>query len=431
MQEETIHPYLPLKVRDFRLLLLSIFTIALAGQVQGVVVAWQIYAITTDPLALGLLGLAEALPFIAVALFAGHVADTRNRQWIAVCSLITLLACAIALLVLSLVPEFQGLEWAIYGVIVLSGVARSFLGPARTALSAEVVPRELYSSSVTWRTTTWQIAMVSGPALGGGLYALGSERLAYAVTVILAFTALAFQLAVRPPARRAATKHVSIWKSLEEGISFLLRQKVILSAITLDLFAVLFGGAVALLPIYASEILKVGPAGLGLLRAAPAAGAVVMSVILTHRGPFQRAGVALLLNVALFGVSMILFGVSTSFPLSLALLACSGAVDYVSVVIRHTLVQVLTPEHMLGRISAVNAIFIGSSNEIGAFESGLAAKLFGTVRSVVAGGVITLIVVAVTAWRVPELRALRRIGEAEPTKPTRNPEPSHDHESPP
>ena len=242
------HPYAPLRVGNFRWLLLSHFAIALATQIQGVVVAWQIYSITKDPLSLGLIGLAEALPFIVVALFAGHAADTKSRKWIALWSLATLLACALALLLLSLASNLAGLEWAIYGVIVLSGIARSFLGPARMALSAEVVPRELYPSSVTWRTGTWQVAAVSGPALGSGLYTLGKEQLAYGVTVALAFAALLLQAAVHPAARRTGAARVSIWKSLGEGITFLFQQKVVLSAISLDLFAVLFGGAVALLP---------------------------------------------------------------------------------------------------------------------------------------------------------------------------------------
>ncbi len=399
----------PLSIPSFRWLIVSLFTLTLASQIQGVVVAWQIYAITKDPLALGLIGLAEALPFLAVALFAGHLADTRSRWGIALASIAALLACGLALLLLTLAPPFAGLEWAIYGVIVASGVARSFLGPARVALSAEIVPRELFPASVTWRTAIWQVGAVSGPAVGGGLYALGEEKLGYGVTVALIVAALVFQVAVRVPPRPVVPSEDSIWTSLREGLGFVLSQRVILSAISLDLFAVLFGGAVALLPIYADEILKVGPEGLGLLRAAPAAGAVVMSVILTHRAPFESAGRTLLVSVAAFGACMIGFGVSTSFWLSLGLLALSGAVDYISVVIRHTLVQVLTPERMLGRISSVNAIFIGSSNEIGAFESGAAARLLGTVPSVVVGGAITLGVVAITAWRVPELRQLRRI----------------------
>jgi MFS family permease len=299
--------------------------------------------------------------------------------------------------------------WPIYLVIFASGIARSFLQPSRTALSAELVPRPLYPNAVTWRSSTWQLAAVLGPALGGIIYGFGSVTAAYTVDaslMLLGVLAIArIQHAV------AARRHggESVRQSLASGIRFVRTQPVVLGAMALDLFSVLFGGATALLPIFADTILHVGPEGLGILRAAPAAGAVVMSLALAHRPPLERAGRTLLVNVALFGISMIVFGLSRSFVLSLAVLAVSGMVDTVSVVVRSTLLQVLTPEHLLGRVSSVNAIFIGSSNEIGAFESGLAAKLLGTVPSVVLGGLATLLVVTVTAIRVPELRRLREI----------------------
>jgi MFS family permease len=399
-----------LVVGGFRWLLASLVLIALASQVQSTALGLQVYAVSgKSSLALGGIGLAEALPFIAASLLAGYVADTWNRQRIALIALWVLLACALTLLCFAFLTPSGGLLWAIFAAVAVSGVARSFLGPARTALSAEVVPRPLFAASVKWRTAAWQIAAVAGPALGGVLYARGGAPLAYGGTIVLAAGALAFQALIRPPAAAPAGAAEPILDSLREGIAFLRHEKIILAAITLDLFAVLFGGAVALIPIYA-DILGVGPGEVGVLRAAPAAGAVLTWILLARAGPFQRAGRSLLVCVALFGVSMIAFGVSTSYPLSVVLLAVSGGVDYVSVVIRHTLVQVLTPPRMLGRIAAVNAIFIGSSNEIGAFESGAAAYLIGTVPSVVAGGLATLAVVAVTAWRVPELRRLRRIG---------------------
>jgi MFS family permease len=409
---DALSPFAPLRVPSFRWLVTGLLATTLSSQVQGVAVAWQIYAITKSPLALGMVGLAEALPSIAVALFAGHAADVGNRQRIAIASLAALLVCSAALFGLSLFPAFYGIEWLIYGIIAASGVARGFLGPSRTALSAEVIPRELFASSVNCRTGTWQVAAVTGPALGGVLYAIGAERLSYGVTVALACAALVFQGLVRSPARKRADAHGSILESLKEGISFIARQRIVLGAISLDLFAVLFGGAVALLPIFAGEILRVGPVGLGLLRAAPAAGAVVMSLALTRKGPFVKAGTSMLVSVAIFGLCMIGFGLSTSYSLSLALLALSGAVDHISVVIRHTLIQVVTPQRMLGRVVAVNNIFIGSSNELGAFESGVAARVLGTVPSVVAGGIVTLVVVAATAWYVPELRRLRQIEAA-------------------
>jgi hypothetical protein len=248
-----------------------------------------------------------------------------------------------------------------------------------------------------------------GPALGGLIYGFGNVTAAYAVDVSLMLAALLAIARINhePPVRAASSE--SVLESLGSGIRFVRRQPVVLGALALDLFSVLFGGATALLPVFADRILHVGPQGLGLLRAAPAAGAVVMSLVLAHRPPLRRAGRTLFVNVALFGVTMIVFGLSRNFALSLGVLAASGMVDTVSVVVRSTLLQVLTPEHLLGRVSSVNAIFIGSSNEIGAFESGVAARLLGTVPSVVAGGMATLAVVAVTAWRVPELRRLREI----------------------
>lgn len=406
--------YAALRVPDFRRYTLALFALTLATQVQGVAVAWQVYAITRDPLSLGLIGLAEALPYIAVALFAGHLADRVDRRLLVLAATTALVACSIALLVLTLrPPPTVRLVGALYAVIVASGVARSVLQPARTALASELVPRALLESAITWRSATWQAAAVVGPAIGGLLYAWRGAPAGYAVDVtLLAFALLAFARVSRERAAtpRAVTPAGSIVASVSEGVHWLRGQPVMLGAMTLDLFSVLFGGATALLPIFAGDILHVGPQGLGALRAAPAAGAVVTSLLLAHRPPLRRAGPALLTVVALFGLTMIGFGLSRSFPLSLALLAASGAVDMVSVVVRSNLLQLLTPEHMLGRVSAVNQIFIGSSNEIGAFESGVAAKYLGVARSVVIGGVLTLVVVGGTAIKVPELRKLGSIG---------------------
>jgi predicted MFS family arabinose efflux permease len=291
-------------------------------------------------------------------------------------------------------------------VILVSGVARSFLQPARQALSAELVPRALYPNAVTWRSLTWQVASVGGPAAGGVLYAAAGPTSAYALDTALMAVAFVAFVAIRHRSPQRGGGEARLVEGVVSGLRFVRRQPVILGAMTLDLFSVLFGGATALLPVFAEEILRVGPTGLGVLRAAPAAGAVVTSLLLAHRPPFRRAGRALIAVVALFGVSMIGFGLSRSYPLSVAFLVASGAVDMVSVVIRSTLLTVLTPDHLLGRVSAVNQIFIGSSNEIGAFESGVAARLLGTAASVVVGGVLTLAVVAVTAAKIPELRRL-------------------------
>ncbi len=404
-------PYASLRIANFRWFIISLLTMNVATQLQAVVVSWQVYALTRDPLSLGLIGLAEALPFIGFALPAGHLADRARRLRIARFALAGLLGCSASLLwfTVQLGLLHAGRVWPIYAVIFLSGIARSFLQPARTALSAEVVPRSLYSNAVTWRSSTWQLAAVLGPALGGLIYGFGNATAAYVVDVVLMLAALLAIARIAHEPRIRAASDQPILESLGDGIRFVRRQPVVLGALALDLFSVLFGGATALLPVFADQILHVGPQGLGVLRAAPAAGAVVMSLVLAHRPPLTSAGRSLLANVAVFGASMIVFGLSRSFMLSLAALVVSGMADTVSVVVRSTLLQVLTPEHLLGRVSSVNAIFIGSSNEIGAFESGVAAKLLGTVPSVVLGGLITLGVVGVTAARAPELRRLREI----------------------
>lgn len=399
--------YASLRIPKYRWFILSLMLMTVATQIRGVVVAWQIYANTHDPLSLGLIGLAEALPFISSALYAGHIADRHDRRRISLAALVALFGCALALLALTVRARVS--VWPFYIVIFISGIARSFLQPARTALAAELVPRELYPSAVAWRSSTWQFAAVLGPAAGGLLYAFGGPAWSYLVDATLMAASLAALAAVRHPARHVAVLHHSVRDSLAEGIRWVRSQPIILGAMTLDLFSVLFGGATALLPIFASEILHTGPAGLGVLRAAPAAGAVVMSVIVAHGKPMARAGRALLLNVGAFGACMVGFGLSRSFALSLVLLSVSGMVDTVSVVVRSTLLQVLTPDALLGRMSAVNAIFIGSSNEIGEFESGVTAKLLGAARSVVVGGTLTLAVVGLTAWRVPSLRRLREL----------------------
>ena len=404
-----------MRVPNFRRYIVCLFALTLGIQIQGTIVGWQVYDLTHDPLALGLVGLAEALPAISMALYAGHVADTRDRRRIALVALIALVGCSIALWVLShqllagvAVQPKQRLN-AIYSVIVLSGIARAFLQPARQSLSAELLPRELYPNAITWRSGSWQLGAVFGPALGGVLYAVGGTTLAYAVDVALMVTAVLILLSIRHVAPPRVKSDEKILSSLTSGLRFVLGEPVILGAMTLDLFSVLFGGAIALLPVFAAEILHVGPQGLGILRAAPALGAVISSVALTRWPPFDRTGRTLLFAVAGFGLCMIGFGVSRSFILSTVLLWASGACDMVSVVVRSTLLQVRTPLELMGRVSSVNQIFIGSSNEIGGFESGVTARWFGTANSVVFGGVATLAVVAIVAWRLPVLRRLGRL----------------------
>ena len=379
----------------------------LGTQIQATVVAWQVYAITKDPLSLGLVGLAEALPFIGAALYAGHVADRHDRKRLSLIALAVQAGCGLALLILTVQAKslLTTSVWPVYAVVAVSGLARSFLQPARTALGAEIVPRETYANAVTWRSSLWQFGAVAGPALGGVIYGFSGPRLAYIVEVILCVTAFVLFARIAYTRLPLVADDRGIGENLTMGIRFLMTQPELLGAQLLDLFSVLFGGAPALLPIFASDILHVGPQGLGVLRAAPAAGAVLVSVFLIHRR-IRKAGPTLFFCVAAFGLSWILFALSRSFWLSLALLVAGGMVDNVSVIIRSTLLTLRTPPHMLGRVSAVNQIFIGSSNEIGSFESGVAAKLLGTVRSVVFGGLITLGVVGVTAWKIPRLRKL-------------------------
>jgi MFS family permease len=406
-------PYAALRVPDFRRFIAFLAAQTLATMMQGVAVGWQLYVVTHDPLALGLVGLAEALPFIGFALPAGHLADRVDRRRLSLAALLVLALCSAALFALTALQLIRvDTAWVVYAVIFVSGIARSYLQPTRTALSADLVPRALYVNSITWRSSTWQSAAVVGPALGGLLVALGGPELTYGVAAVLlaaAWGAL-FRVAPQPLPQPDANTDTEGLAGLLHGVRFVLTQPVLLGAQTLDLFSVLFAGAEALLPIFASDILHVGAAGLGVLRAAPAAGSVLMSLYQAFRPLRGRMGRALLTSVTLYGLSISGFGVSRNFPLSVALLLASGVFDNVSVVLRSTLLQTLTPRHLLGRVAAVNAIFIGSSNEIGAFESGLAARLIGAVPAVLVGGLVPMLVVATIAWRVPQLRRLERIG---------------------
>ena len=400
-------PYVSLRNPNFLWYVASLVALTLGTQIQATVVAWQVYALTKDPLSLGLVGLAEALPFIGAALYAGHVADRHNRKALSMIALAVQLVCGVALLVLTVYSArfLARTILPIYAVVCASGLARSFLQPARTALGAEIVPRETYTNAITWRSSLWQFAAVVGPAAGGILYGFSGPRLAYVVEAVLCAVALFLFGRIAYTRQPAVINEATLGENLTVGIRFMMTQPELLGAQLLDLLAVLFGGAPALLPIFASDILHVGPEGLGVLRSAPAAGAVLISLLLVHRN-LRNAGRTLFICVGLFGLCWIFFALSRWFWVSLALLFISGMVDNVSVVIRSTLLTVRTPPHMLGRVSAVNQIFIGSSNEIGSFESGVAARLLGTVRSVIFGGFVTLGVVGVTAWKIPRLREL-------------------------
>ncbi len=400
-------PYASLRLPEYRAFLVAMAAVFVATQIQSAVLGWQVYAMTGDPLSLGLVGLAEAVPFLALTLVGGWAADRVDRRRLTVASLLTVAASGLALLVLSLLAPRTPLPY--YAAQALAGVGRAFFRPATSALGAELVPRAHYLNAATWRSSIFHSTMVVGPAVGGGLIALGGPTIAYATVLVLSGIGL-FSLAAIRPRPRAPAGPGHIVAELSDGIRFVFHHPLLLGAMSLDLFAVLFGGATALLPVFARDVLHVGAVGFGFLRAAPAVGSVVMSIALARSGPFRRAGAALLWCVAAFGVAWIAFALSRSYALSVVLLSISGAVDSVSVVLRSTLVQLETPQEKMGRVAAVNSFFIGSSNELGAFESGVAARLLGTVASVVFGGTMTLVTVALVAWRAPVLRRLRSLG---------------------
>lgn len=405
-------PYAALRIPEFRLFVTARVCVTMAIQIQAVVVGWQVYEITKDPLSLGLIGLAEAIPSIAVALYAGHVADVVPRKRIIMVGLATLLLCSAALLFFTTNPGAFVFQWGvvpIYSVIFLSGIARGFISPALFAFMPQLVPRDVFPNAITWNSTLWEFAAIAGPAIGGLVYGFAGITAAYTVDVALVAAGLLLAMAIAGKPVPPSTEEQGVVEKIKAGLRFVFHNKIILSAISLDLFAVLFGGAVALLPIFADEILKVGEIGLGFLRSAPSLGAVLMAVYITHHPIRQNMGKTLLWAVAGFGGCMIVFALSQNFWLSLAVLVISGAFDCVSVIVRSTLLQTLTPENMKGRVSAVNYIFIGSSNEIGMFESGVAARLLGVVPSVIFGGCMTLGVVAATAWLSKSLRELQRV----------------------
>ena len=405
-------PYAALKIPDFRRFIFTRFCVTLAIQIQAVVVAWQVYEMTKDPLSLGLIGLAEAIPSIGVSLYAGHVADTVQRKKIIIVCLSVLLICSVALLFFTMDAGAFILSFGvvpIYAVIFVSGIARGFLTPAVFSYMPQLVPRELYPNAVTWNSTLWETAAIGGPALGGFLYGFLGITASYLTDVLLMMCGLILIVGVSSKQLPETMDEQGVIEKIRSGLRFVFRNPIILSAISLDLFAVLFGGAVALLPIFAAEILHVGKEGLGVLRSAPSVGALLIAVYITHHPIMKNTGKILLYCVAGFGICMIFFALSTNFWLSLFLLMLSGSFDCISVIIRGTLLQTLTPENMKGRVSAVNHIFIGSSNEIGMFESGVAARLMGVVPSVIFGGCMTILVVSVTGWVSKSLRTLQRV----------------------
>ena len=403
-------PYVALRNRDFRLLLTGRFITAFGNEMLSFAIGWELWLRTHQAFVLGMVGLVQVIPVILLSLPAGHVADQYNRKRIV---LITELSLALCILGLGWLSYTQGpLIW-IYTLLLGIGIARAFNDPASSTLLPQAVPPELFPNAATWSTSTWQFASITGPALAGLL--IGFFNSVTFIYIFDAFAALTFCLLLTMIKGRklALAEKSATWASLTEGFKFMRNTKVILAAITLDMFAVLFGGAVALLPIYATDILKVGAQGLGILRAAPSIGALIMAFLLAHLPPMKHAGRNLFIAVTVFGLATIVFGLSTSFILSVGMLALLGAMDNISVVIRGTLLLTQTPDVMRGRISAVNSIFIGVSNELGSFESGLAAALFGPLIAVVAGGIGTILVVLIVARAWPEMGRLKTLNPEE------------------
>ncbi|NVO20386.1 MAG: MFS transporter [Bacteroidetes bacterium] len=397
------------KIADFRWLIIGRFFMTIGIQMQSVIVGWQVYELTKDPFSLGLIGLAEVVPFLALALFAGHVADKVIRKNIIVLTTCLYILCAFLLLILSYKMQhmYQSIGiLPLYLVIAFTGIVRAFFYPAQSAYMAQIVPKELYPNSSTWNSIVWHIAAVTGPAIGGLAYGFFGIHKAYMLVLAFASTSIFFFLNTRSMPVPARDENEGILKSLADGIRFVLHKQALVGSMALDMFGVLFGGAVALLPVFAAEVLKVGPQGLGVLRAAPAIGAVCMSMVLAYFPPVSKTGYKLFAGTAGFGICMIAFAISRNFWLSLSILIVSGMFDNISVVIRSTILQLYTPDAMRGRVASVNSIFIGSSNELGSFESGLAARLLGLIPSVIFGGGMTLLVVTLTMRFAPVLRKM-------------------------
>lgn len=407
---DAIAPDSPLRNRGFLGLLAYRILAILSYQIVAVTVGWHIYELTHDPLALGLVGLAEVIPYFCFALFAGYMVDHLPRRKLGMAACVGLVLSALLLAGIAAGVVSAGVTASatltIYAAIALNGVVRAFLGPVNSALFARVLKREHYARGAGISSVVMQTGLVLGPAIGGLLIGWSGKTSAYLVASCLAAAAAIAIITLRVTEPPAPTERTPVFKSIGEGLRFVWKTQILLGAQALDMFSVLFGGAVALLPAFITDILHAGPEALGILRAAPAAGAVLVGVWLSNRPPERNAGRMLLFAVACFGLCIIGFALSRNLWLSAALLMLSGIFDGVSMVVRTTIMQLATPDHMRGRVASINGIFIGSSNELGAFESGLAAKLLGLVPSVIFGGFMTLGVVAATARLAPKLRRL-------------------------
>ena len=404
-------PYEALRYKEFNTFLLVRFAMVFAWSMQFIVIEWQVYSITKDPLSLGLIGLMEVIPAVALALFAGHIVDQKEKKGM-------LLKCILAFSIISFglflltwpvviaSYDIQTVLYGIYFMVFLGGLVPAFIGPTIFSLLSLIVPKKVYSNAATWSSSVWQIGSVVGPAVAGfSITLIGVHWSMCSVFICSIIALLGLSQIEKKPIMNPKIGE-PIMQSLTEGIKFVFNNKTVLGAITLDMVAVLFGGAVALLPIFAQDILKVGPEGFGFLRAAPAVGSFLTMLFTAYVPLTKNAGIKLLAAIFGFGVSIVVFGLSTIFWVSLLALFLSGVFDGISVVIRQTILFLKTPDNMRGRVSAVNSMFVGSSNELGAFESGLTAKLMGTVTAVVFGGSMTLIIVALTGFISPTFRNL-------------------------
>jgi MFS family permease len=392
-------PYAALRYPEFVNLITANSLITAAIMIQEVVIGYELYKITHDPLSLGFIGLAEALPYISLALFGGHYADRKDKRTIMQISQSIILACSLGLIwVMS--PENRtefsqtSLLLTVYGILAIIGFAKGFYSPASSSLKAFLTPREVYSNAATWSSTFWQTGAIAGPGVAGFMYAyMGLTNTLWVVVGLFAVTQVMLAMISKKPIPVIEDTSISLWQSIKEGIKFVFEKKILFYSISLDLAAVLFGGVIAILPVFAEDILKVGAEGLGIMRAAPSVGAVLTIFMTAYYAPTHNAWRNMLIAVAGFGVATIVFAISTNFWLSVFMLFLTGAFDAISVVIRQTILQVVPPDNMRGRVIAVNSVFVSSSNEIGAFESGVAAKLLGTVPSVLVGGGLTMVIV--------------------------------------
>lgn len=406
-----IDPYAALKNTNYRRFVLGWFASSISIQMMSTAIGWELYERTNSSFMLGMIGLCQALPVIAFALPGGQLADIFDRKRVLFVAQTAMMLCALALAAAS---YFNASVWYFYLIIICAGTTKAFGSPSRASMLPLLVPDDVFQNAVTWNSIFFHTAATVGPLISGGvIYLSRSGWPVYMITTIGSALFILSLFGVHPRPQQREDENRSI-KVMLAGAGFVWREKTILAALTLDLMAVLFGGATALFPVFARDILHVGAVGLGAMRAAPYVGAVLMSFALAHLPPFKNAGRSMLLAVAGYGVAMIAFGLSKWFAVSLACLLISGMLDNISVVIRHVLVQVKTPDALRGRVSAVNTVFIESSNELGSFESGLVASIFGTVVSVVSGGIGTIVVVGLIALRWPEIRRLRQLKDINP-----------------